>query len=251
MERTEAIALSILESIKREVGSNNVAVTLGFVGVHAPSYPINLIYLWNGGSEEGVVQVQFKRGAPIQVEVLKEVLRKKLPQELAGVQFSFEPGDIVSRVMSFGSSTPIEIAVSGPNLAANRAHAEKIREELAKIPALRDLQFGQALDYPTVEVALNRERSGLLGVKTSDASRALVTATSSSRFTTPLYWADPNSGVAYQVQVQVPQPRMSSLEEVRNIPVAYKEGEMLLLRNIASVTNGTPLANMSVITCNG
>ncbi|MDB6031577.1 MAG: swrC [Verrucomicrobiales bacterium] len=239
VERTEAIALSILESIKREAGSNNVAITLCFVGVHAPSYPINLIYLWNGGPEEGVVQVQFKRGAPVRVEDLKEVLRRKLPQELAGVQFSFEPGDIVSRVMSFGSSTPIEVAVSGPNLVANREHAEKIREQLAKIPALRDLQFGQALDYPTVEVALNRERAGLLGVKTSDASRALVTATSSSRFTTPLYWADPNSGVAYQVQVQVPQARMNSLEEVRNIPVAYKEGETLLLRNIASVTNGT------------
>ena len=67
------------------------------------------------------------------------------------VRFSFEPADIVNEVMSFGSPTPVEVAVSGPNLADNRAYAEKVRDELAKIPSLRDLQFGQSLDYPTVE----------------------------------------------------------------------------------------------------
>ena len=138
--------------------------------------------------------------------------------------------------MSLGSPTPIEVAVTGPSLTANQAHAEKIREQLERIPALRDLQFGQSLDYPIVDVALDRERAGLLGVKTADASRSLVAATSSSRFTSPVY---PNSGVAYQIQVQVPQTNMNSLEEVKNIPVTLRDGEAILLRNIATVTNGT------------
>jgi multidrug efflux pump subunit AcrB len=90
-----------------------------------------------------------------------------------------------------------------------------------------------------VDVAVNRERAGLLGVKTVEASRSLVAATSSSRFTTPVYWADPNSGVAYQIQVQIPQPKMNSLEEVKNIPVSYRDGKAILLRSIASVNNGT------------
>jgi multidrug efflux pump subunit AcrB len=239
VERTEALALEALDLIKNEVGPENVALTLGFVGVHAPSYPINLIYLWNGGSEEGVVQVQLKRGLNLRMDELKERLRTKLAAQLPGVKFSFEPSDIVSRVMSLGSPTPIEVAVSGPNLAANQAHAEKIREKLAAIPSLRDLQFGQSLDYPTVDVAVDRERAGLLGVKTADASRSLVAATSSSRFTSPVYWADPNSGVAYQIQVQIPQAKMNSLEEVKNIPVAYRDGQAILLRSIASVTNST------------
>ena len=67
------------------------------------------------------------------------------------MRLSFEPADIVNEVMSFGSPTPVEVVVSGPNLADNRAYAEKIREELAKVPSLRDLQYGQSLDYPTVE----------------------------------------------------------------------------------------------------
>ena len=69
------------------------------------------------------------------------------------------------------------------------------------------MQFGQSLDYPTVDVTVDREKAGLMGVKMADVSRSLVTATWSSRFVVPNYWADPNSGVSYQVQVQVPQAR--------------------------------------------
>src|SRR4029077_4957935 len=113
---------------------------------------------------------------------LKERLRKKFAEQLPDVSFSFEPSDIVSRVMSLGASTPIEVAVSGPNLAANRDFAEKVKERLQKIPALRDVKFGQALDNARVEVNCNRERGGIMGFKMSEFSRSLVAATSSSRF---------------------------------------------------------------------
>ena len=239
IEKTEQLTLQTLELIKQEVGPENIAITLGFIGVHAPSYPINLIYLWNSGPEEAVVQVQLKRGAPVRVRELTERLRHVFAARMPTVKYSFEPSDIVSRVMSLGSPTPIEIAVSGPNLSADFAHAQKLRDRLAQIPALRDLQFGQSLDYPTVDVALNRERAGLLGVRMDEASRSLVASTASSRFTAPVYWADPVSGVAYQLQVQVPLAQMASLEEVRNIPVVKRNGQAVLLRNIAAVTPGT------------
>jgi multidrug efflux pump subunit AcrB len=239
LDRTEAVALQSLDIIQREVGSNNVAITLGFVGVHSATYPISFIHLWNGGTEEGILQVQLKRGTPVRIEELKERLREKFAAQLPQVEFSFEPGDLLSRVMSFGSPTPIEVAVSGPNLQANRAFAGKLRERLARIPALRDLQFGQALDYPSVDVNVSRERAGLLGVRITDATRSVLAATASSRFTTPIHWADPVSGVAYQLQVQIPQTGMDSLEDIQNIPVTSKEGRTVLLRNIATVTNGT------------
>jgi len=86
---------------------------------------------------------------------------------------------------------------------------------------------------------VNRERAGLMGVKMADVSRSLVAATSSSRFVVPNYWADPNSGVAYQIQIQIPQNYMDSVEEAENIPVAYRNGQAILLRNIANVTEGT------------
>jgi len=239
VENTEALAIKVLDLIKREAGPANVALTMGLVGVHAANYPVNLIYLWNAGPEEGWLAVQLKSGTGIKVEAFKERLRHVFAQELPDVRFSFEPSDIVNRVMSFGSSTPIEVAVSGPNLAVNKEHADKLYEKLKQIPALRDVQFAQSLDFPTVDVNINRERAGLLGVKVGDVTRSLVAATTSSRFTVANFWADPSSGVSYNLQIQIPQSKTTSLEDVRNVPVANRNDQSVLLRNVASVAPGT------------
>ena len=107
--------------------------------------------------------------------------------------------------MSFGSPTPVEVVVSGPNLAANRAYAEKVRAELAKVPALRDLQFGQPLDYPTVDVTLDREKAGRAGVTVEETPRALA---GRGDVVEPVRRAEllarPRAGIGYQVQVEIP-----------------------------------------------
>jgi len=240
VETTEKIALKVLDLVKDAAGgADKVDVTLGLVGVHPPNYPINLIYLWTSGSHEAILQVQFKSDSNLRMEPFKERLRARFAAELPDVGFSFEPSDIVSRVMSIGSSTPIEVAVTGPNLADDRAFADKVRSALARLPHLRDVQFGQTLDYPTVDVNVDRERAGLIGMTMADVSRSLVTATSSSRYVVPNYWADANTGVSYLVQVQVPQILMNSTEEVRNINVTTRGGQSQLLRNIGSVSDGS------------
>ncbi|MCX6898819.1 MAG: efflux RND transporter permease subunit [Verrucomicrobia bacterium] len=238
VENTEAIAKKVLDLVAREAGPDNVETTIGLVGVHAASYPINLIHLWNGGPEEAWLAIQLKHGARVRIEPFEEHLRDVFAKELPDVRFSFEPSDIVNRVMSFGSTTPIEVAVSGPALAVNKEHADKIFAKLKAIPSLRDVQFAQSLDFPTVDVNINRERAGLMGVKTADVARSLVPATTSSRFTVANFWADPNSGVAYNLQIQIPQAKTTSLEDLKNVPV-NSSGKTVLLRNVASVTPGT------------
>lgn len=239
VEKTEATALKVLDYIKEAAGPDNVAITLAFVGVHAPNYPINLVYQWNGGPEEGILQVQLKDGAKVNMGELREQLRQRFGAELPDVQFSFEPADIISRVMSFGANTPIEVAVSGTNFANNREFATKIRDKLSGISTLRDLQFGQSLDYPTVKVDIDRERAGLMGVKTADIARSLTAATASSRFTTPIYWADAGSGVSYQVQVQIPKANMNSIEQLENLPIASRGNTSIPLRSVAKISTGT------------
>ena len=155
------------------------------------------------------------------------------------IRASFEPADVVSRVMSFGAPTPIEVAVSGPTLADNQAHAEALRAELAKIPELRDLQFVQTLDAPTVEVNIDREKAGRLGMRAQEVARSVVAGTGSSRFILANYWADPKTGVAFQVQVQVPAARMNSLEELRNLPVGAGQPRPTLLRSVATLKEAT------------
>jgi multidrug efflux pump subunit AcrB len=238
IERTEKITLAALKLIADEVGPENVESTLGFVGIQPASYPINTIYLWTGGPEESVMQVQLRPGS-VSLEPLKERLRTRIAAQLPGVRVSFEPSDIVSRIMNLGASTPVEVSVSSPSLPLTREIAEKLQQKLGAVPALRDLQFGQSLDYPAVQVSVDREKAGILGVKMIDVSRALTAATSSSRFTAPIYWADPTSGVAYQVQVEIPETQMTSLEELRNIPMTVRDGRPMLLQNIAAVSEDT------------
>jgi len=154
--------------------------------------------------------------------------------------------------MSFGAPTPIEVAVSSPNFAKTRAFTEQIQSELSGIPALRDLQFGQQLEYPAVKVDIDRRLAGTLGVTADQIGKALTEATSSSRFTVPNFWADPKSGVGYMVQVQVPPLRMDSLEQVKNIPVAQANGAHINLRAVADVTEGTVLGECTTVsTCSG
>lgn len=239
LEKTEQLLLQTLDVIKGTVGAERLGSTLAFVGVQASSYPINTIHLWTSGPEEAVLQVQLKEGAHLPTEPLKERLRIALADQLPELRISFEPADIVGQVMSFGSPTPVEVAVAGPKLGDDRDHAEKIHAALARIPALRDLQYGQSLDYPTMAVTVDRERAGLTGVTTQDITRSLVAATTSSRFTEPNYWADPKTGIAYQVQVQIPTKRMDSLEELRNLNVTRGGENPVLLRSVASINPGT------------
>lgn len=236
LETTEQIAQRALAIIGEEAP---IATSMGLIGVHAPNYPVNLIHQWNSGPEEATLQIQLKEdGSRMPIADLREKLRARFAQEFPGVSFSFEPADIVSRVMSLGSPTPIEVAVSGKDFAASRAHAETLRAKLAELKDLRDVQFSQTLDYPSVDVNIDRERAGLLGVKMSDATRSLVAATASSRFTVPNYYADPKTGQSMSLQIQVPQTMMKSLEDLRNLPVSSTNQATVPLRNIAKITEG-------------
>jgi multidrug efflux pump subunit AcrB len=237
---TEGIAQKILKVIATEAGGQDkIDMSIGLVGVHNSSFPVNLVHLWNGGPEEGWLAVQLKENSGVQVDAFQEKLREVLKRELPDVRLSFEPQDIVSRVMSFGSPTPLEIAVSGPSLPTSKEHAEKLLTKLQALPFIRDAQIAQTLDAPAVNVQIDRERAGLLGVNVEDVTRSLVAATTSSRFTTPVYWADPATGISFNVQVQIPEERTQTLEDLRNVPVSTATGGTVLLRNLAKIDQGT------------
>jgi len=243
IDGTGAALLKALDIVKDTVGAGNVRLSLGFVGLHGSSYPINYLYLWDGGTEEGVLQIQLADGATKHIEALKNKLRQQFAAQIPDVSFSFEPADLISRVTSMGASTPIEVAVSGPNIAADRAFADKVKSKLEAIPTLRDVQYAQSLDYPTVEVAVDRERAGIIGPTMAQVSRALAPATWSSRFEIPNYWADPETGIAYQVQTQIPQQLMTSPEDLGNLPVMEAPGmKSILLRNLGRISQGTEMS---------
>jgi len=187
--------------------------------------------------------VALKPEALLHGEELKERLRQRLAKELPNVEVSFEAGDIISQVMSFGSATPIEVALQGPNLADNRAFAEKIRVELAKISNFRDLQYGQPFNYPTVQVNVDRNRAGQFNLTVNDVAKSVVVATSSSRFIEPNFWRDPVSGNGFQIQVEIPQNRTHSIEDLNGLRLS-SDGPQALLRDVAEVKFGTTMGEV-------
>jgi multidrug efflux pump subunit AcrB len=238
IEETERTVLRALDVVRREIGADNVSITSDFVGVVPSSYPVNLIHLFTSGPQEAVIQVALKPGAS-SGETLREHLRQSLRRELPGTQISFEAADIVSQVMSFGSPTPVEVAVQGISLQDDYAYAQKVHAQLAKLTFLRDLQFAQEMNYPTMDINIDRDRAGQFGLTMADVTRSVVPATSSSRFTQPNYWRDPASGNAFQIQVQMPQNRMQGAEEVGNIPVMQNGRSDARLTDVAALKPGT------------
>jgi len=237
IEETERTVLRALDLIGREAGPNNVEITSDFTGIQPSSYPVNLIHLFTAGPEEAVIQVALKPGA-IDPETFRERVRAAVARDLPGVEIGFEAGDIVSQVMSFGSPTPVEVAVMGVNLEDNFAYAQKVRAQMARLDFLRDLRYGQELHYPTLDINVDRDRAGQFGLTMADVVQSVVPATSSSRFTAPNFWRDPVSGNGFQIQVQLPQNRIQSVEAIGALPVMVDGRVAPQLTDIAALKTG-------------
>jgi multidrug efflux pump subunit AcrB len=236
---TEAMVQNVLAAITREASASNLDLTLGYVGAQPSSYPINTVFLWTSGPQQAIINVGLKPGASISLRNLEKNLRQKLPQEFPDTHFSFDPGDLISQTLNFGAPSSAEVAITGPEYADVQSYANRVQQELAKVKELRDVEFEEPLRYPTVNVHVDRVLAGQLGTTANDVGAAVVSATASSRFIAPNYWRDPKSGVSYQVQVQVPQPAMTSLKDIQTIPVNSSTGTHPLLSQVADVQSTT------------
>jgi multidrug efflux pump subunit AcrB len=261
-ELTRELAVKCLEEIETEAGKDNIKITMGYAGQVAPNFGIDNMILFMRGPDDAQLRVAFVDDTDIKLAPFRERLRKVLPERVtpwlaqrlekgglskdeanrqAGLAtYGFEPGDMVTTVMSFGASTPLAVRVIGTDLDQIRSHARKIAAEMKKNKYLRDVQFEQTLEAPTVEVEIDREKAGLSGVSVDDVAHALVMATSSTRFTNLNYWVDARKGFDYLVQIQIPQQRMAKPEDLEILPLeSVNPNVNLSVRDVATVRRGT------------
>jgi multidrug efflux pump subunit AcrB len=260
-ELTRQMAVKCIEEIEREAKPENIEITMGFVGQVAPNFGIDNMVLFMRGPDDGQLRVALREDSGIRLDEFRERLRKVLPERLipwlaqrleqGGLEkaeaerqaklatFGFEPGDIVTNVMSFGSPMPIAVRVVGTDLKLVRQHAEKIAGEMKRIPFLRDIQFQQQLDYPSIEVDIDREKAGLSGVMVEDVKNAMIMATASTRFANLNYWVDIKTGFDYLVQIQIPPLRLDKPEDVETLPLESVNPLVnLMIRDVARVHRG-------------
>jgi multidrug efflux pump subunit AcrB len=238
IERTEEKTLQTIQIIKNIVGADNILISSAYVGQHPNLFSTNPIFLWMAGPQESVLQIAFKDGYKTNLDQLKEKIRQKAVNQMPDIKLSFEPIELTDKILSQGSPTPIEVRFAGRNKKLNEQYAGKLISKLAGISYLRDIQLGQSNKYPSIKIEVDRIRAAQLGVDMNDISRSLIASTSSSRYTDRNIWTDEKSGNSYNVQVQVPENKMTSIGEIGEIPLLQNNNRPVL-SDVASIKKDT------------
>jgi multidrug efflux pump subunit AcrB len=218
IEETAALCDHIDSTIREQIPAREVVTILDNIGL--PYSGLNLSYSTSApiGPADADIQVQLTpdhHPTAAYVEKLRTVLNRQYP----GVTFYVLPVDIVTQILNFGLSAPIDIQIVGPDLYGNRALAEKMLNEVRYVPGAADARIQQPFDYPNMMVNVDRTRAQEIGLTQQNVAQSILVALSGSFQTTPNFFLDPKSGVTYNVAIQAPQYQLDSLAALESLPV--------------------------------
>jgi multidrug efflux pump subunit AcrB len=219
--RIEEMALlcdHIDQTIRKQIPAKEVVTIVDNIGL--PYSGLNLSYSTSApiGPADADIQVQLTKDHHPTAEYV-ENLRSVLANQYPGVTFYVLPVDIVTQILNFGLSAPIDIQIVGPSLYDNRALAERMLDEVRYVPGAADARIQQPFNYPNMTVDVDRTRAQTIGLSQSNVAQSLLVALSGSFQTTPNYYLDPKTGVSYNIAVQAPQYELDSLAELKSLPV--------------------------------
>ncbi|HEY9046525.1 MAG TPA: efflux RND transporter permease subunit [Ohtaekwangia sp.] len=237
IERTEEKVIEVVDLLKKMVGEDKIAISSAYIGQHPSLFSISPIYLFMSGPQDAVLQVSLKEFEG-SMDELKENFREEVKHKIPDLRVSFEPIELTDKILSQGSPTPIEVRISGRNKVQNEIYAKKVVEKLKAISYLRDVQIAQSISYPAMNINVDRIRAAQLGVDMSDVTRSLIASTSSSRYTEKNVWLDEKAGLSYGVQVQVPENKMKSVNDISQVPV-LRNTTRPVLADVASIEADT------------
>ena len=220
IEETARLADEVNQTIRETIPKKDIVTVLDNIGL--PYSGINLSYSNAGtiGTSDAEILVQLKAQRGRATADYIEDLRRTLPGRFPGVQFFFQPADIVTQILNFGTPAPIDVEFLGMDQQGNYAVAQKFASQVRHIPGAVDVHIQQAFDEPTLHMDVDRTRAQSVGLQTRDVAQNVLVSLSSSFQTAPAFWLDPKNGVSYQVAVQTPQYRMDSLPALQNTPIS-------------------------------
>ena len=227
LEVTERTTKAVLDIIDSTV-DHHIAITSAYVGLVPSNFGTSNLYIFNSGTHESVIQVNLSDDYKVKMEDLKETLRQNIFHQLPNIKISFEPIELTEKIMAQGASTPIEVRIAGKNINDIKTYSAKLLEKLKTISFLRDVQIAQPLNFPTINIAVDRQKLAMLGLSLDNVSRSITAATSSSRYTSKNFWLDDKTSYTYQTQVQVPEYIMNSVEELQTIALVKGQSRPVL-----------------------
>ncbi|MEO6962154.1 MAG: efflux RND transporter permease subunit [Puia sp.] len=218
LEKTASTVNGILSVLDSTV-NGHVAISSTYVGLVPSSYGSSNLYIFNSGTNEALMEIALDKSYKTNLDQLKDRLRENIHAAYPAVDISFEPIELTEKIMAQGAATPIEVRVAGKNFDHIKDYSEKLVAKLKQISYLRDVQIAQPLHFPTISMHIDRYRIAQMGLNLNDVARSITDATSSSRFTEKVQWLDTKVAYTYQVQVEVPEYLMNSIEQLKSIPL--------------------------------
>jgi multidrug efflux pump subunit AcrB len=245
IEETARVASQIEGVIRTLIPASQLGTVLDNLGV--PVSSINNTYSNAGafGTLDGEIQISLNEGHDPSQRYIEE-MRRQLPARFPGVEFFFQPADMVTQILNFGLPAAIDVLFTGADVRTNYGFAAKIMKQIEQIPGTVDTHIHQRLDLPTVALQMDRTQLQTLGLSANDVAQNLLATTAGTTQTSPGFWLDPANGVVYNLAAQSPQYQIDSLEALLRTPVRTAEGGApQLLSNLVSVAPAAQLAVVS------
>ncbi|AEU35211.1 efflux RND transporter permease subunit [Granulicella mallensis] len=245
IEETAQLSDRIEGVIRKEVPANEMDNILDNIGL--PYSPLNTMHSTSGvlGANDVDILVSLNEHHRPTADYVRD-LRKTLPQEFPGVTFYFLPADIVTQILNFGLPSPIDVQIEGSNVQANHVIAEKLMAQLHQVSGLADLHIQQPLDYPTLNVDVDRTKASQAGLTEQNIASSVLNTLSGSFQVTPMFFVNWNNGVNYNLVAQTPQYRVQSVKDIQNIPIADgNKNNPEILGDVASMQRSHEMAVIS------
>jgi multidrug efflux pump subunit AcrB len=234
IEETARLADQVEVEIRKMIPPGELETILDNLGV--PNSGINLSYSNAGtiGTLDGELLMALREGHRPTSELVS-MLRVELPKRFPGIEFFFQPADIVTQILNFGLPAAIDVQFSGSDVQGNALLAAELVKQIRQIPGAVDAHVHQRLDAPTLSMQMDRSRLQQMGLSAANVGQSVLIALSGSSQTSPAFWLNPKNGVVYSVVTQAPQYQIDSLDALLNMPVgaaAASGGNTQLLGNL-------------------
>jgi CzcA family heavy metal efflux pump len=245
VEETARLCDEVEQVLRNDIPKQELETMLDNIGV--PYSGINLSYSNSGviGTNDAEILIALNAEHHHPTAQYIRRLRRELPARFPGVEFFFQPADIVSQILNFGLPAPVDIQIVGADMRASYDIGQRIANRLRQIPGAADVHVQQMLSLPTIHLDMDRTRIGEVGLSAQNVAQSVLISLSGSSQTAPDYWLNPKNGVTYPIAIQTPQYHMTSLEDLMNTPVTGGNGRApQVLGNLAQLT---PVARPAVV----
>ena len=237
VEETERLFQAVEDEIRRVIPARELDLILDNIGMPAINY--NLSY--DDGStvamNDGQILINLNEGHGSTGEYMRK-LRSVLREKFPSATFYFQPADIITQILNFGLPAPIDVQVVGNDADNNRRVALDLLTRVKGVRGAVDVHLHQIIDSPSFFVNVDRVRASQIGLTEQQIANDLNTSLSSSFQVSPNFWADPSTGVPYQVAVQTPEYRLSNMSDLENTPLMLSgrgAGKLETLSNVATL----------------